>query len=133
MTRTFIDGVPEAALAGSMRDFRVPTGTDLLARTGGFYAWQETRRRSDTWPFSRSTENGPASSCEIRDDRGNLSRGVNFASQDYLSLSSHPEVLAAAAERHRHDGRAFRRARRRWWATPRPRSRSRRASPASSA
>lgn len=96
MTRAFIDGVPEAALAGSMRDFRVPTGTDLLARTGAFYAWQETRRQSDTWPFSRSTENGPASSCEIRDDRGNLSRGVNFASQDYLSLSSHPEVLAAA-------------------------------------
>jgi len=96
MTRTFIDGVPEAALAGSMRDFRIPSGPDLLARTGAFYEWQDTRRRSDTWPFSRSTESGPASSCEIRDDRGNLSRGVNFASQDYLSLSSHPEVLAAA-------------------------------------
>jgi 7-keto-8-aminopelargonate synthetase-like enzyme len=98
MSRTFIDGVPEAALAGSMRDFRVPAGPDLLERTGAFYAWQETRRRSGTWPFSRSTENGPASSCEVRDDRGNLSRGVNFASQDYLSLASHPAVLEAAKD-----------------------------------
>jgi 7-keto-8-aminopelargonate synthetase-like enzyme len=91
-----IDGVPEAALKGSMRDFRVTEGPDLLSRCGGFYAWQDTRRRSGTWPFSRSTETGPASTCAVRDDRGNLSEGVNFASQDYLSLSSHPAVLEAA-------------------------------------
>ena len=30
--------------------------------------------------------------CAIRDDRGILSEGVNFASQDYLSMSSHPGV-----------------------------------------
>lgn len=91
-----IDGVPETALRGSMRDFRVPEGADLLGRCGGFYAWQNNRRQSGTWPFSRSTETGPASSCAVRDDRGNLTNGVNFASQDYLSLSSHPAVLQAA-------------------------------------
>lgn len=68
----------------------------VWCRCGAFYAWQDTRRRSGTWPFSRSTETGPASSCDVRDDSGNLSKGVNFASQDYLSLSSHPAVLAAA-------------------------------------
>lgn len=91
-----IDGVPETALKGSMRDFRVMEGADLLGRCNAFYDWQDNRRRSGTWPFSRSTETGPASSCAVRDDSGNLTTGVNFASQDYLSLSSHPEVLAAA-------------------------------------
>lgn len=91
-----IDGVPETALMGSMRDFRVMEGEDLLARCNAFYAWQDNRRQSGTWPFSRSTETGPASSCAVRDDSGNLTKGVNFASQDYLSLSSHPVVLEAA-------------------------------------
>lgn len=91
-----IDGVPETALKGSMRDFRVMEGPDLLGRCDAFYNWQANRRRSGTWPFSRSTETGPASSCAVRDDSGGLTTGVNFASQDYLSLSSHPAVLAAA-------------------------------------
>jgi glycine C-acetyltransferase len=79
-----------------MRDFRVPTGGDLLARCGDFFAWEEVRRQSGTWPFTRSTETGPAASCGVRDDQGKLSVGVNFASQDYLSLAAHPEVRAAA-------------------------------------
>jgi glycine C-acetyltransferase len=91
-----VGGVPREALRGSMRDFRVPGGPDLLGRCEGFYRWQDTRRQSGTWPFSRSTEVGPGATCEVRDDSGHLSEGVNFASQDYLSLSSHPEVIAAA-------------------------------------
>lgn len=91
-----IDGVLAAALEGSMRDFRVLEGVDLLARCNAFHEWQDTRRHSGTWPFSRATETGPAASCAVRDDRGNLCTGVNFASQDYLSLSSHPAVLEAA-------------------------------------
>lgn len=93
-----IDGVPETALKGSMRDFRVMEGADLVGRCDAFYSWQDNRRQSGTWPFSRSTETGPASTCAVRDDSGNLAEGVNFASQDYLSLSSHPAVLAAAKQ-----------------------------------
>lgn len=92
------DGVPMEALEGSMRDFRVLSDTDLVSRCDSFFNWQETRRHSGTWPFSRSTETGPAASCGVRDDRGNLVNGVNFASQDYLSLSSHPAVADAARE-----------------------------------
>lgn len=91
-----IDGVPEYALQASMRDFRVPTGPDLLSRCEPFFNWQDIRRRSGTWPFSRSTEAGPAATCVVRDDQGLASEGVNFASQDYLSLSSHPLVITAA-------------------------------------
>ena len=94
----YVDRVPESALRGSMRDFRVPQGKDLQARTEGFFEWQEERRASGTWPFSRSTETGPAASCAVRDDSGNLTNGVNFASQDYLSLASHPAVSEAAAK-----------------------------------
>ena len=89
-------GVPPRALEGSMKDFRVMKGASLLDRCEAFFEWQDTRRQSGTWPFSRSTEAGPGESCAVRDDRGQLSEGVNFASQDYLSMTSNPAVAAAA-------------------------------------
>ena len=79
-----------------MRDFRVPTGPDLLQRVENFFYWQDMRRQAGVWPFSRATEKGPASSCAVRDDQGVLTEGVNFASQDYLSLSSHQLVISAS-------------------------------------
>jgi 7-keto-8-aminopelargonate synthetase-like enzyme len=90
--------VPPAALTGSMRDFRVPGGADLLGRTEGFFRWQDLRRQNGLWPFSRATEDGPKTICAAQDDRGIKMQGINFASQDYLSLSSHPEIKAAAIE-----------------------------------
>ena len=90
--------VPPAALSSSMRDFRVPGGADLLGRTEGFFRWQDLRRQNGLWPFSRATEDGPKTVCAAQDDRGNRMRGVNFASQDYLSLSSHPDIMATAIE-----------------------------------
>jgi glycine C-acetyltransferase len=81
-----------------MRDFRVPQGNNLLARVDGFYRWQDLRRQNGLWPFCRSTEEGPTAVCAARDDTGNPMRGVNFASQDYLSLSSHPAIKAVAQE-----------------------------------
>jgi len=90
--------VPSAALTGSMRDFRVPGGADLLGRTDGFFRWQDLRRQNGLWPFSRATEDGPKTICAAQDDRGNKMQGVNFASQDYLSLSSHSEIKAVAIE-----------------------------------
>ena len=90
--------IPPAALTGSMRDFRVPGGADLLSRTEGFFKWQNLRRLNGLWPFSRATEDGPDTVCWAQDDSGNKIHGVNFASQDYLSLSSHPAIKAAAVE-----------------------------------
>ena len=90
--------IPPAAMAGSMRDFRVPGGADLLARTEGFFKWQDLRRKNGLWPFSRATEDGPGTTCRAQDDSGNKMRGVNFASQDYLSLSQHSGIKATAKE-----------------------------------
>ena len=98
MTTDTYAQVPAAALTGSMRDFRVPGGADLLGRTEGFYRWQDLRRQNGLWPFSRATEDGPKTICAAQDDSGNRMQGVNFASQDYLSLASHPEIKATAIE-----------------------------------
>lgn len=98
MSNNDYEQVPPAALTGSMRDFRVPGGADLLGRTEGFFRWQDLRRQNGLWPFSRATEDGPRTTCAAQDDRGNKMQGVNFASQDYLSLSSHPEIKATAIE-----------------------------------
>lgn len=91
-----LDKVPEAALRGSLRDYRVMAGTDLAGRTAPFYAWQDLRRQNGLWPYSRSTETAPTSRCSARTDGGIGFSGINFASQDYLSLSSHPRIKEAA-------------------------------------
>ncbi len=88
---------PEA-LTGSLRDYRAPAGKHLLDRVGGFYAWQDMRRQSALWPYAKSTSSAPRTHCEARNDDGQAISGVNFASQDYLSLSSHPVVKDAAME-----------------------------------
>lgn len=90
------NSVPEAALMGSLRDFRSPEGSDLIRRTDGFYDWQNLRRQHELWPYARSTSTAPQARCEARSDTGEVFSGINFASQDYLSLSSHPAVKAAA-------------------------------------
>ena len=90
--------VPEAALTGSLRDFRAPEGPDLMRRISGFYDWQDLRRQHELWPYARSTATAPQARCEARSDSGAEFSGINFASQDYLSLSSHPAVKQAAID-----------------------------------
>lgn len=90
--------IPDTALSGSMRDFRLPKGANLLSRTHDFFAWQDQRRSYGLWPFSRALETGPRTECDAVDDSGHASSGVNFASQDYLSLSSHPAIKEAAID-----------------------------------
>src|SRR3712207_453616 len=81
-----------------MRDFRYLPGTNLLDRVDAFFQWQELRRETGLWPLGRSTETGPRSKCLARTDEGELFEGINFASQDYLSLSAHPAVSEVAIE-----------------------------------
>lgn len=97
-TKTDQNAFPAEALAGSLRDYRAPQGKNLLDRVEGFYEWQNLRRKSELWPYAKSTESAPRTHCAAKNDDGSLIEGVNFASQDYLSLSSHPKVKEAALE-----------------------------------
>jgi len=85
-----------AALGGSMRDYRYLPGSNLLERVEAFFEWQELRRDTGLWPLGRSTETGPRSKCLARTDEGALFEGINFASQDYLSLSAHDAIRDTA-------------------------------------
>jgi 7-keto-8-aminopelargonate synthetase-like enzyme len=87
---------PEAALRGSMRDFRELAGPDLLERVRPFFDWQQLRQAHGLWPYSKATDSAPQPVCAAKDETGREFGGVNFASQDYLGLASHPEVKAAA-------------------------------------
>ncbi len=84
------------ALTGSMRDFRELQGRDLIARVGFFYEWQDLRRRHGLWPYSKSTERAPLAFCSAKDDSGLKFSGLNFGTQDYLGLSSDPEIKEVA-------------------------------------
>ena len=87
---------PVQALTGSVRDFRDLQGPDLMARVGSFYEWQELRRQRRLWPYSKSTQKAPLSVCTALDDSGLKFTGLNFGTQDYLSLSSDPEIKEVA-------------------------------------
>ena len=92
------DVAPTEALTGSLRDYREPHGPDLLGRVDRFFRWQDLRRQHRLWSYSRSTEDAPGTFCAARDDTGARFSGINFGSQDYLSLGSHPAIKDAAKE-----------------------------------
>ena len=88
--------VPLETLTGSLREYRDPRGSDLFGRVEAFFQWQDLRRTHGFWPYSKSTDDAPKTVCAAKDDAGRPFRGVNFASQDYLSLASHPAIKEAA-------------------------------------
>ena len=90
--------ISDEALGGSLRDYRAPQGKDLMKRMEPFHQWQCARRDENMWPYARSTASAPKTYCSAVSDAGHRVHGVNFASQDYLSLSSHPEIKETAIE-----------------------------------
>jgi 7-keto-8-aminopelargonate synthetase-like enzyme len=89
------DSLP-ATLSGSLREYRVIEGDDILKRIGSFYQWQNERTREGFWPYSRMLEDAAQHSCGVVDDLGRRTVGVNLGSQDYLGLANHPAIREAA-------------------------------------
>jgi glycine C-acetyltransferase len=94
--------IPKEALTGSVADFRNVEGRDLLDRWAGYLKWWETKRAYGLDPYSRSTSSRIATTAQAFDSQGlpllGAQESINFASQEYLSLASHPQVLQAAQD-----------------------------------
>lgn len=91
------------SLSGSLVDYLHPEGPNLLQRLDAGYEWCQTRLADGFDPYQKFIE-GPVGTrikAHLRD--GTEVSGLNFASQDYLSLASSEEVVDAAhdaIERH---------------------------------
>ena len=96
MSNSFSRDALPATLSGSLRDYRMVEGADILKRVETFFKWQNDRVRDGFWPYSRMMDEGPRHSCAVVDDLGRRTAGVNLGSQDYLGLANHPEIRAAA-------------------------------------
>jgi glycine C-acetyltransferase len=85
-------------LGGSVADFHGLGGAHLLDRWLGHQAWWDARLAAEVDPYCKALEGMPGAlaRCVYRD--GRVAEGVNFASQDYLSLSTHPDVIHAVRD-----------------------------------
>ena len=84
------------AQRGSAADYVGLTGSNLEQRVAGFADWYAARVKSGLWPYNKTAESAPSIFTTSVEEGGRRSHGFNFASQDYLSLSSHPQLKDAA-------------------------------------
>lgn len=86
------------ALKGAVTQFAVPKGADVLGRTDEFYAWWKARIDNACWPYFKALDARPSPETSISEYSGRAFFGLNFGNQDYLGLTSHPDVAEAARE-----------------------------------
>ena len=82
-------------LTGLSSDYLESSGPDLLARWSAHQAFWDARLTAGVDPYCRSTMTRIGPECVVLNRAGERLEGVNFASQDYLSLASHPAVCEA--------------------------------------
>jgi 7-keto-8-aminopelargonate synthetase-like enzyme len=90
---TMTDG---AGLSGSSFDYLTGPGVDLAAKAHAFHAWAQTRLSRGVFPYAKRLGGRPGATAELTLLDGERQVGLNFSSQEYLSLARHPKVCAAA-------------------------------------
>lgn len=86
------------ALTGSAYDFINEPAKRIEQRGARYLAWRRARLEHGVWPYSTTIRCAPAPEVTITNAVGETRRGINFASQDYLCLTSHPAVCEAAID-----------------------------------
>ena len=99
-----VEGDRSFALGHNIAEWAMPPGRDLISRTEPFHEWVNARRRHDFMPVFRGVEDEPGVHATARLDSGRVIEGMNFASQDYLGLSTDPRVREAGIRAIREHG-----------------------------
>jgi len=86
----------DLALSRTCVDFAQPVGKNLLKRTEDYNNFVNVRNETETFQFSRTLMTFPGPNAKLFDDHNREIDGINFASQDYLSLGAHPAIQEAA-------------------------------------
>jgi glycine C-acetyltransferase len=76
--------------------FAFPKGAHLTERTRPLGDWLAQRTAPGTWPYARRLEQAPGTETRVVSQNDLAVEGVNFGSQDYLGLASHPAIQEAA-------------------------------------
>jgi glycine C-acetyltransferase len=97
-THDILKLIASGALDGSFEDFARLSGKSLESRTRRYHEWRRNRIEQGVWTFSTELQCSPGPEASVIDEAGTERTGVNFASQDYLGLSAHSDVRAAAIE-----------------------------------
>ena len=69
-----------------------------MTRTAPILPWIAARCEAEVWPFGRAVSAAPGAITVAEAEAPHVREGLNFATQDYLSLGSHPAVKHAAEE-----------------------------------
>jgi len=97
-TNDILKLLASGALEGSFADFVRLSGKSFEIRTQRYHDWRRNRLEHGVWPFATQLLSTPGPEATVTDEAGTERTGVNFASYDYLGLSTHAEVRAAAIE-----------------------------------
>lgn len=92
-----IENINESdAFTKDMGMFTHPKGAHLIERTQVFGDWVQQRVDAGIWNYSRFLEKSPAPTTGVKNAHGETVEKINFGSQDYLGLASHPAIRDAA-------------------------------------
>lgn len=83
---------------GSLRDYIASPARTIEQRATPFETWRSAREAIGYWPYAKYLLEAPGPRMTLQHSDGERFTGVNFATQDYLSLSSHPAVRESAIE-----------------------------------
>jgi 7-keto-8-aminopelargonate synthetase-like enzyme len=85
-------------LAGSWSTFLRPSLGDWQARAAALGRWLRARAERGLLPYDRRLVGAPVPWVTLHERNGQAIEGLNFATADYLGLSTHPLVRQAAVD-----------------------------------